>query len=222
MKGSSYMNNAVILADGAFPEAASSIAILRRAELIICCDGAADALVKFDMEPDFIVGDLDSVSAETKARFPERLFKIEEQETCDLAKCFRFAAGRGLTVTHLLGASGKREDHLLGNLAQFAEFSRTFSGMKLVTDYGFFVAATGHAAFNGVTPGTQVSFFSFDPAQRVSASGVQYPLEERQLFWWYEATLNCAVSSTVTVSSSGDMPVLIYFAAAPDSGITSQ
>ncbi|MBR7107184.1 MAG: thiamine diphosphokinase [Lentisphaeria bacterium] len=213
---------AIILADGAFPEAEESLNILRTAGITICCDGAADALLKHGMTPDFIVGDLDSVSAETKARFRERLFHESEQETCDLAKCFRFAARNKIRITHLLGASGKREDHLLGNLAQFAEFSKLFPAMQLVTDYGFFAAVNVNAVFSNVPLGTQLSFFSFDPAQKISVSGVQYPLEERQLLWWYEATLNCSIEPDITVRCSSSTPLLVYFAASPSAGIVSQ
>ena len=202
----------VILADGAFPESQNALDILNAANIVICCDGAADSLLAHGMEPDFVVGDLDSVSNEVLIRFPERLVKISEQETNDLAKCFRFAREKGFKITHLLGASGKREDHLLGNLAQFAEFSGDFPGMALITDYGHFVAVIKNARFTGLALGSQISFFSFDPAARISAQGVKYPLQDRQLKWWYEATLNTVDSPEVELESSGDMPVLVYFA----------
>jgi thiamine pyrophosphokinase len=202
----------VILADGAFPENGSVLDILKQAKVIICCDGAADSLLAHGMIPDFVVGDLDSVSNDVLVRFPEKLIKVSEQETNDLAKCFRFAREKGFAVTHLLGASGKREDHLLGNLAQFAEFSKDFPEMLLVTDYGYFAAVTGHAEFTGLNVGTQISFFSFDPCSRVTATGVKYPLCDRELHWWYEATLNTVSESTVTISSTGTMPLLVYFA----------
>lgn len=202
----------VILADGEFPASRSALDILHAAKIVICCDGAADSLLARGMEPDFVVGDLDSVSCEVLTRFPERLFKISEQETNDLAKCFRFAREKGLRVTHLLGASGKREDHLLGNLAQFAEFAADFPGIELITDYGHFVAVVKKAKFTGLTVGSQISFFSFDPYCRISASGVKYPLQDRQLKWWYEATLNTVSEPTVELRSSGEMPVLVYFA----------
>ena len=202
----------VILADGAFPENGAVLDILKRANIIICCDGAADSLLAHGMIPDFVVGDLDSVSNDVLVRFPERLVKVSEQETNDLAKCFRFAREKGFSITHLLGASGKREDHLLGNLAQFAEFSKDFPDMLLVTDYGHFAAVTGKAEFTGLNIGTQISFFSFDPFSRVTAAGVKYPLEDRELHWWYEATLNTVSETTVTICSTGTMPLLVYFA----------
>ena len=202
----------IILADGAFPENSAVLDILSRANTIICCDGAADTLLAHGMTPDFVVGDLDSVSNDVLIQYPEKLVKISEQETNDLAKCFRFAREKGLNITHLLGASGKREDHLLGNLAQFAEFSRDFPEMLLVTDYGYFAAVSGSAEFSGLHIGTQISFFSFEPESRVTATGVKYPLCDRELHWWYEATLNTVSEEVVTVNCTGSMPLLVYFA----------
>ena len=42
----------VILADGAFPENGAVLDILKRAKIIICCDGAADSLRAHGMIPD--------------------------------------------------------------------------------------------------------------------------------------------------------------------------
>ena len=84
-----------------------------------------------------------------------------------------------------------------------------------MTDHGFFTAVKGRGEIKNVPPGTQLSFFSFDPSSKITAFGVKYPLVKRNLNWWYEATLNTAVNDTVTVESDGPMPVLIYFAGQP-------
>ena len=105
------MKRAVILADGEFPRRPILLEMLKNAEVVICCDGAADKLLKFGRIPDWIVGDLDSVSPETKIRFADRAVKFFEQETNDLAKSFRFCQENSLQVTAILGAAGAREDH---------------------------------------------------------------------------------------------------------------
>ena len=45
----------VILAAGDFPRAAAPLRALREADLRICCDSAAEALVAHGLEPDRIV-----------------------------------------------------------------------------------------------------------------------------------------------------------------------
>ena len=62
--GSLPQKEIVILAAGDFPQAAAPLRALREAGVRICCDSAAEALVAHGLEPDHIIGDLDSLSAE--------------------------------------------------------------------------------------------------------------------------------------------------------------
>ena len=102
------MSEVIILADGEFPRSEKLLSKLQNARQIICCDGAADKLLTLDLEPSWIVGDLDSVSAETKKRFADRMVHFCEQETNDLAKAFRFCRKNSLCPDAVLGASGAR------------------------------------------------------------------------------------------------------------------
>ena len=204
------MKRAVILADGEFPRRPILLEMLKNAEVVICCDGAADKLLTFGRDPDWIVGDLDSVSPETKERFADRAVKFFEQETNDLAKSFRFCRDYGWQLDGVFGASGAREDHLLGNLGQFAEASKDFPGSRLYTDTGYFISFSGAGKFEAA-PGTQVSIFSFDPAAKINSAGLKYPLNDLQLKWWYSGTLNEVVESPFSLSSDRDIPILLFF-----------
>ena len=154
------MIRTLILANGEFPRRSELLAMLASAETVVCCDGAADQLLRFGREPDWIVGDLDSVAPDTRERFHRRTVNFREQETNDLAKAFRFCRERALAVTAVLGAAGGREDHLLGNLARFAEVSSSFPGCRLYAGSGVFAAFSGAEEF-AAEPGTQVSVFAF-------------------------------------------------------------
>ena len=54
----------VILANGLFPKAQQGLDLLKAADQLICCDGAADKLIAKGMSPHVIVGDMDSLSGE--------------------------------------------------------------------------------------------------------------------------------------------------------------
>ena len=107
----------VILADGAFPNGREALEHLEKADRVICCDGAARSLVAYGREPDRIVGDLDSLSEEFKKRFADRIEHVSEQESNDLSKAFRYCREQGYKNIVILGATGKREDHTMGNLS---------------------------------------------------------------------------------------------------------
>ena len=204
------MKSCIILADGEFPRRPQLLEMLGNAEHVVCCDGAADKLLAFGREPDWIVGDLDSVSPETKSRFADRAVKFFEQETNDLAKSFRFCQERGLQVAAILGAAGAREDHFLGNLGQFAEVAAKFPGIRLYTDTGYFCCFSGAGEFEAPV-GSQVSIFSFDPAAKLSSGGLKYPLVNLSLPWWYSGTLNEVLSSPFTLESNRETPILLFF-----------
>jgi len=202
----------VILADGAFPQRQEHLDVLRNAEMILCCDGAADKLIaETGMIPEKIIGDLDSLSAEVKKLCPDKLVHITEQESNDLAKTFRFCRENGISPTHLFGAAGGREDHLLGNLAQFAIFAKEFPALCLYTDRGHFHAFYGEAEHDDLLPGRQISFFTFDPLARLSVTGVKYPLDSLALPYWNSGTLNELTADRITVKSDTAAPVLIFF-----------
>lgn len=204
------MGDVIILADGEFPRRPQLLDMLVKAECVVCCDGAADKLLAFGREPDWIVGDLDSVSPAVKSRFSDRAVKFFEQETNDLAKSFRFCFERGLMVSAVLGAAGMREDHLLGNLGQFAEASGKFPGSRLYTDTGYFCSFSGSGSFEAVI-GSQVSIFSFDPAAKLNSTGLKYPLKDLALSWWYSGTLNEVIQTPFTLESDRKMPILLFF-----------
>ena len=126
---------AVILADGDFPVHEIPLGYLKSAEHLICCDGSAESLVKTGMEPEAIAGDLDSLSTDLKRRFSDRLFQDNDQDTNDLTKAVKWCLGKGYKEIVILGATGKREDHTIGNISLLAEYSKEIKVM-MVTDTG--------------------------------------------------------------------------------------
>ncbi len=184
----------ILLASGDFPRHHIPLQFLARAERVVCCDGAVDALIAHGREPDWIVGDLDSISAESRARFGDRLIHDPSQDDNDLAKAFRFCLSRDWRDIVLLGASGKREDHLLGNIAVLADFARD-ANIQMITDHGTFHAFATSPATLDAAPGQQVSIFSCDAETRVSGDGFKFPLDNLRLRCWWTATLNQALVS---------------------------
>jgi thiamine pyrophosphokinase len=124
----------VILADGSFPTHPEPLRLLREASFIACCDGAAAALTDFGIEPGVVIGDLDSLSRELEERYRDRLVPDPDQETNDLTKAVKWCVRHGATELVILGATGKREDHTLGNISLLASYG------KLKTSY----ASTGN------------------------------------------------------------------------------
>lgn len=190
----------VILAAGVFPKKGGEARrILETAKRVICCDSAADLYRRnCKREPFAVVGDCDSV----KGRF-KTVVRFEEQNTNDLAKAVRFCRENGLNDVVILGATGKRDDHSIGNIFRALDF-----GIDVITDYGRFTALTGCKTYR-VKSGSGVSIFATDPATEMTSKGLEWPLDSVKFENLYCATLNRAVGDEVTLSST--KRVYIYF-----------
>ncbi len=199
----------VILADGAFPAGKEALGYLENATHVVCCDGAARSLVAYGREPDRIVGDLDSLSEEFKKRFADRIEHVSEQESNDLSKAFRYCYSKGYNNIVILGATGKREDHTLGNLSLLSIYTESVPDIKIVTDYGYFTVAKKSGTF-GSFPGQQISIVPLTGKAVVSSQGLKYPMDKLELKLWYQATLNEAKSDNFTLEFPENCELLIY------------
>jgi thiamine pyrophosphokinase len=198
---------AVILADGSFPVHSIPLGYLRNARHIICCDGSVRNLIMTGLEPEAIVGDLDSLDQEMSYRFADRLFKDPDQETNDLTKAVKWCTGRGFQKIVILGATGKREDHTIGNISLLTEYSREIEAI-MVTDTGILTPLNKSGSVRSF-PGQQVSLFSIDPETEISSSGLKYPLKNLKSYNWWRATLNEATGESVSFRFSGG-PLIVY------------
>ncbi|NLZ64207.1 MAG: thiamine diphosphokinase [Lentisphaerae bacterium] len=201
----------VILAHGDFPQRPAVQQYLYAAKRIICCDGAAADLLQFGLQPELVVGDLDSLPAALSEKLSGRLVRISEQQSNDLSKALRYCLAQGWTNLLILGATGKREDHTLGNISLLADFCRQAPELKIISDYGLFLAVQEPCTIPCQT-GQQVSIFSLHPDTAITSTGLRYPLQEMRLTRWWQATLNEACGNTFTLSFSGPGPLLLFLA----------
>jgi thiamine pyrophosphokinase len=202
----------VILANGQYPSHAVPVRYLEEADLIVCCDGAAEKLVAHGMEPGIITGDLDSVSPELKRKYKSILVTDADQETNDLTKAVRWCVSHGVNEVAILGATGLREDHTLGNIALLADYNREIKAI-MFTDTGSFRVFNGTVTIDSF-PGQQVSLFSLDPGLAVTSTGLRYPLQNLKLTSWWRGTLNEAISDNFTFFFEGGY--LIVFMKYPE------
>lgn len=203
----------VILADGDFPSTPRTTTILKQAERIICCDGAAEKLLRFGLEPDAIVGDLDSLAFQLKQKFSDKIIHVSEQESNDLSKAFRYCRSQGYDNVVILGATGKREDHTLGNLSLLTVYAEELPNIRMITDHGEFFVIFEGGTFPAVK-GEQISIISLDGNLIIrSSENLKYPIKNLKLSYWYQATLNEASAENFTLVFEPHHPVLIYRAA---------
>ena len=199
----------IILANGAFPKSEKLIQLLRNAGQIICCDGAVNKLLEINVEPSLIIGDLDSVKASVKDKYDDRILQIDNQNNNDLTKAVNWCIGQGINKLTILGATGEREDHSIGNIALLTDYARD-ADVRMLTDYGVFIPVLKQEFEFETFPGQQVSLFSLNPKTRFFSEGLKYPLTGLQLSSWWMGTLNEAVGTGVHLRIEGEAKAIVY------------
>lgn len=203
------MKQAVILADGSFPTHEVPLGYLKKAEMIVCCDGSTRSLVEHGMIPDAIVGDMDSLDKELASEFADRTFIDGNQETNDLTKAVEWCRKSGYNDIIILGATGKREDHSVGNISLLTEYSK-YAKVQMITDNGIFLPF--HESCRIETfKGQQISVFSVNTETEITSEGLRFPLVKRRLKNWWEATLNESTGTSVELEFRGG-PLLVFMA----------
>lgn len=202
-----YIPEAVILANGEYPSHELPLKLLKEAEFVVCCDGAANEYISRGHTPDVIIGDGDSLSPENKIRFSGIVHHIADQETNDQTKAIRFLQEKGFRKIAILGAAGKREDHTLGNISLLIDYMRSGMEVRTFTDYGVFMPIEGTQTFAS-HPGQQVSIINFG-AKGLKGEGLVYPLSD--FTNWWQGTLNEATADHFSIHCEGEYLLFIAY-----------
>nr|WP_121022239.1 thiamine diphosphokinase [Litoreibacter meonggei] len=84
---------------------------LTKAPILVCADGGAELAVTHGLEPEAVIGDMDSLSAKARAGLdPACVHHIAEQDSTDFEKCLRSVSTPAI-LAH--GFTGGRMDHQL-------------------------------------------------------------------------------------------------------------
>ena len=196
----------VIVGNGEFPTTPLTLKILKEATTVILCDGAANSYIKTGRNFDVIIGDGDSVSTEVMQNYASKIIINSDQETNDQTKAINFLYSKGITEVSIIGATGKREDHSLGNISLLIDYMQQGINAKIFTDYGVFIPVTGNAKVL-VNPKQKVSIFNYNCTE-MSAIGLKYPIRAFNALW--QGTLNEALNNEIIISTNGQY--LLYFA----------
>lgn len=206
------MKRVVILSNGNPPKKQVLLQHVQLADFFICADGGANIAAKYRVKPDFIIGDLDSVTEATLNKFKDvEVRRIREQNSTDLEKALSYAVSKQYDDILVLGATGGRIDHEVGNLSALAKFSRKVK-IKFVDEYGELLPIIREQEFN-LRPGTTLSLIPLSLCEGIVTSGLKWNLKNESLrLGFRESTSNVVVSSPIKIKiRNGDLIVFIIY-----------
>ena len=204
----------VIICDGSFPKTEYPRYLIRTADFIVCCDGALRKFLRnskaiFGQErlPDLVIGDMDTLSPALQKKYSDIIIKETEQEHNDQTKAVRWVMYNieDLGAIHILGATGGRPDHTVGNMSLLMEYTRMFDMgdvvIESVSDYGTMFPVNDTIEID-CGEGREISIFSPDNTLKIKSSGLMYSTDDVVFDNWWKATLNKASRDKVRLEFS--------------------
>lgn len=199
--------DAVILANGDYPSSPLPLKVLNEAPYVVCCDGGADEYIAKGHLPDVIIGDGDSLSEENRLKYANLLHHNPDQETNDQTKAVQFLLSAGKKRVAIIGATGKREDHTIGNISLLMEYAHMGVNARIFTDYGVFIPCKDICTFE-CRKGQAVSIFNFT-GRNFKAEGLEYPLYD--FTTWWQGTLNVCTDTNFRIDAEGEYLVFVGY-----------
>lgn len=189
------LTKALIVSGGTAP----SEELLRRivnegTDLIIAADSGAAVLLKYGIDFNLALGDFDSLEPALleKIRQDKEIITYEvRKDFTDTEAAYREAVRRGAREIVILGATGTRYDHFMGNLALLKIALKENVRVRIIDDHNE-IFMTGKSALIEKQDGFCISIFAVDgDVPDLSFRNVSYPLEHHHL----------TPESTLTVSN---------------------
>jgi thiamine pyrophosphokinase len=152
---------------------------------------------------------MDSLSPSLRKKHSDIIVQIDEQEHNDQTKAFRWALENveDISQIYILGATGEREDHTIGNISLLMEYARTYDlesrgiNVEMVSDHATIFAVTDTCEMD-CGEGRRISIFSPDNSLRIKSEGLEWPTDEVVFDNWWKATLNRASQDHVKLKFS--------------------
>lgn len=174
---------------------------------IICAtDGAYQYLEKQGITPHFISGDFDSLK-----NIPDTIDIIEtpDQNYTDFDKILQILFDKGQNTIDVYGASGKEQDHFLGNLNTAIQWKNRLK-ITFYDNHGHYFLADKKTIVNKCLHKI-VSLIPFPEVTEITTKGLQYALNKEDLVFGKRiGTRNKAIESKIEISfKSGNLFIFI-------------
>ncbi|NUF48803.1 thiamine diphosphokinase [Gilliamella sp. ESL0250] len=183
---------------------------LEKYTYIACTDGAYhNYLSALSIEPDFIIGDLDSYQVNKTIPPETEIIHTPDQNKTDFEKAILFLASKGITEFDVYGACGRASDHFLGNISVAMKYYHQYR-ITFYDNYCHFFFSKPYLEITNVKDHI-ISLMPLSKVTGLTITGFQYPLIDKTLFLGGSVSLrNKAISNLVKISfKNGNLMIFI-------------
>ncbi|MEN6325145.1 MAG: thiamine diphosphokinase [Syntrophomonas sp.] len=171
----------VIFANGEYEKTEAYHDIVEAADIIICADGGANYARELGVKPDYIIGDLDSISAAVKEYYAAQNVNYQKyprrKDFTDLHLALTLADKLKASEIVLIGSLGKRLDHTLANIYCGIETAQKGKKIMYYSPSCTVYLVTNYLHLSGAAGDLVSVLVLSDKATGVYERGFEYPLE---------------------------------------------
>lgn len=173
-----------------------------------CTDGSYLYLRDNNIKPDYITGDFDSFDLE---EISSETIKIStpDQNFTDFEKALKIIQDLGFEQVDVYGASGKQQDHFLGNLNAAYKFKKNLK-IQFFDNYSTYYFLEKNNVIN-VDINQIISLIPFPNAISITTKGLEYVLNNEDLNITNRiGTRNRAIENEINIEfESGELVLFI-------------
>ena len=148
--------------------------------LVVACDSGYDNALKLGINPDFLVGDLDSIKSEISENCQVLKLNVEKDET-DLKVAVDIAIEKGFESICIICATGGRLDHFMCNLSILEYIEHQGFYAYILDEYNE-ISINNNRKITYINTSKYVSIIPITKSIKVSLSNLKYPLFEKTVF----------------------------------------
>jgi thiamine pyrophosphokinase len=201
---------ALILANGEPPTKHLLKLLLKNAALFVCADGGVNTAARYGLKPNGVVGDMDSARPASLRKCPSTaIHKIVDDNSTDLEKSISWVLQEGFQHIVVLGATGGRLDHFIGNLSALVKMSM-HATVQFIDDSGEWIFV-GRFKNLSLPVGVTVSLIPLSRCDGIVTKGLKWNLNFESLeLGVRDGTSNLVVESPVHISVAKGNLVLYH------------
>lgn len=219
MEGCFFMNpknrKIVLFANGELPKPKALAKKLGDTDFLIAVDGGLNHMIPLNLEPDLIIGDLDSIDEATLQPYREKKTKIQkfptDKDQNDLELAIQAAIEMDPETIWIVAALGNRIDQTLANIFLLTRDDLRSIDTHLVDGKRDVFLIRDHASLSGV-PGQLVSLVPINgPVEGITTEGLKYPLNNETLYPDQTRGIsNCLIDSNARITIKNGLLLCIH------------
>ncbi|HHZ02857.1 MAG TPA: thiamine diphosphokinase [Tissierellia bacterium] len=150
-------------------------------DYVVCADGGLEKAKNYGITPDVIVGDFDSVDLSLLNEYealniPIMKFPAEKDYT-DMELAAKFVLSKGFKDIVLIGASGSRLDHTLGNIMLMEKYHKEGINISMIDNSNIIkVISDDSRLIVEFLENQYVSIIPITELEGLTLEGFKYPL----------------------------------------------